>query len=111
MEVRHLQKLFRPFHTPDIEDSRIFQLLLVPPTARMFDGKESEIELCDEFASGFGELRTDLLRLFEFGDIVASEAAVTADEAFTREQILLVHGHGLELFSCFDIGGIGSQKL
>jgi len=60
-----LQQFFRSFYTADIEDTWIFQLLLVPAVAQMFDRKESEIELRDQLASRFRQFSADRLRVFK----------------------------------------------
>src|SRR5215475_12242542 len=77
----------------------------------MFDRKESEIQLRDQLASRFRQLRTNRLRLFKFRNIVTAETSITADEALTDIEILFVWRHFLEVFASFDIGGIISQKL
>src|SRR5881392_229229 len=109
MEVRHLQKLFRPLHPADVEDARIFQLLLVPATPRMFDRKETEIELRDELAARFSQFGSDRLSFFKAWNVVATETTVPADETFARVQVLLIGCHLFQFGACFNIGRVVSQ--
>ena len=70
----------------------------------MLDWKESEIELRDQLASRFRQFGSDRLIIFEARNIVATKASVAADQAFAREQILLIRSHAFQLFARFDVG-------
>ena len=77
----------------------------------MLDGQESEIELRNELASGFRQFGPDRLRFLEFRNVVAAEAAVTADETFAGVQILLIRASCLSVFASFDIRGVVPQEF
>ena len=77
----------------------------------MLNRQETEIELGNQLASRLRQFRSDRLRLFKAGNVVAAEATVAADQAFTGIQILLFLGHAFQLLASFDIGGIRPQEL
>ena len=72
----------------------------------MLDWQESEVELRNKLASGFGQFGPDRLRFLEFRNVVASEAPVSADETFADVQVLLVRGHIFQFLASLDIGGV-----
>ena len=88
-----------------------FNFCFVPALTRMLDRQESEIELRDQLASGFGQFGSDRLRFLESRNVVAAEAAISADQTFADIQILLIRRHGLEFFASFDVRGVVPQEV
>ena len=87
IEVRHLQPVeLVGLFLALIVDGRIFQLVLeealvrVPALALGFVTQEREIQALERLRAFLGQLGADALLFFEAGDLMASGAAVIADQ-------------------------------
>ena len=91
------------FTRPTSKTRGFLQLLLrTSPLVECSIWQESEIELRDEFASRFGQFRSDRLGILETRNVVAAEAAIAADQLFAGIQVLLIGVHAARSVLAFD---------